>query len=134
MMKYLLDTNICIYIINNRPSRVIKKVRKFKPGEIGISVITLSELQKGVSKSLHKKKNQQALDHFMSVFKVLPFEIPEAKVYGDIAARLEKRGQIIGGNDLFIAAHSLSRKLTLVTSNVREFNRVDGLKVENWVE
>ena len=70
----------------------------------------------------------------MSVFKVLPFEIPVAKVYGDIVARLEKRGQIIGGNDLSIAAHSLSRKLTLVTSNVREFNRVDGLKVENWVE
>ncbi len=133
-MKYLLDTNMCIYIINNKPSKVINKVRKYKPGEIGISVITLSELQKGVSKSLHKKKNQLALDHFISVFNVLPFEMSEAKVYGDIVAKLEKRGQIIGGNDLFIATHSLSRKLTLVTNNEREFNRVDGLTVENWAE
>ncbi len=133
-MKYLLDTNICIYIINKRPSEVIGKLRKFKPEEIGISVITLSELQKGVSKSSHKKKNQQALDDFVSVFKILPFEELDAKKYGEIVAKLESQGQIIGGNDLFIAAHSLSRKLTLVTNNEREFNRVAGLKVENWTQ
>ena len=133
-MKYLLDTNICIYIINNRPSKVIGKLRKFKSEEIGISVITLSELQKGVSKSHHKKKNQQVLDNFTSVFKILPFEELDAKVYGEIVVKLERLGQIIGGNDLFIAAHSLSRRLTLVTNNEKEFDRVEGFKVENWAK
>ncbi len=133
-MKYLLDTNICIYIINKKPERVIKKVRKFKPGEIGLSVITLSELQKGVSKSRLKKKNQSALDEFISVFTVLPFETPDAKIYGNVVAQLESKGQIIGGNDLFIAAHSLSRNLTLVTNNEKEFNRVEGLRIDNWAK
>ncbi len=132
-MKYLLDTNICVYIINKRPQHVIKKVRSIKPGGIGISVITLSELQKGVSKSLHKKKNQPALDLFISVFTVLAYEQPEAKIYGSIVADLEEKGNIIGGNDLFIAAHAKSRNLTLVTNNVREFERVKGLNVENWI-
>jgi len=133
-MNYLLDTNICIYIINKKPERVIKKVRKFKPGEIGISVITLSELQKGVSKSRQKKKNQQALDKFISVFTVLPFEKPDAKSYGNVVAQLESKGQIIGGNDLFIAAHTLSRRLTLVTNNEKEFSRVEGLRIDNWAK
>ena len=131
-MKYLLDTDICIYIINKRPAKVIARVRKFEPGNLGISVITLSELQKGVSKSLHKKKNQDVLDHFISVFTVLSYEPSDAKAYGEIVANLEEKGQIIGGNDLFIAAHALSRKLTLVTNNEKEFNRVKGLKIENW--
>ena len=133
-MKYLLDTNICIYIINKKPAKVIERARKFKPGEIGISVITLSELQKGVSKSIHKKKNQNALDHFISVFTILPFEKSDAKVYGKVVASLEKQGKIIGSNDLFIASHSLSRKLTLVTNNEKEFTRVEGLKTENWAK
>ncbi|MCG8689430.1 MAG: type II toxin-antitoxin system VapC family toxin [Desulfobacterales bacterium] len=131
-MKYLLDTDICIYIINKRPAKVIERLRKFEPGNLGISVITLSELQKGVSKSLHKKKNQDVLDHFISVFTVLSYEPSDAKAYGEIVANLEEKGQIIGGNDLFIAAHALSRKLTLVTNNEKEFNRVQGLKIENW--
>ena len=78
-MKYLLDTNICIYIINKKPEKVISKLRKFKPGDMGVSIITLSELQKGVSKSRLKKKNQSALDKFISVFTVLPFEKADAK-------------------------------------------------------
>ena len=131
-MKYLLDTDMCIYIINKKPDRVIQRVRKFEPGDLGISVITLSELQKGVSKSLHKKKNQDALNHFISVFSVLSYEPSDAKAYGEIVASLEEKGQIIGSNDLFIAAHALSRKLTLVTNNEKEFSRVQGLKVENW--
>lgn len=131
-MKYLLDTDICIYVINKRPAKVIEKLRKFEPGKLGISVITLSELQKGVSKSLHKKKNQDVLDHFISVFTVLSYEPSDAKAYGEVVANLEDKGQVIGGNDLFIAAHALSRKLTLVTNNEKEFNRVKGLKVENW--
>ncbi len=133
-MKYLLDTDICIYIINKQTPQVIEKVKTFTPGEIAISVITLSELQKGVSKSLHKKQNQNALDNFISVFTILPFEKPDAKVYGEVVTKLEKQGQIIGGNDLFIAAHSLSRKLTLVTNNEREFTRVEGLCIENWTK
>ena len=131
-MKYLLDTDICIYIINKRPAKVIERLRKFEPGNLGISVITLSELQKGVSKSLNKKKNQNVLDHFISVFTVLSYEPSDAKAYGEIVANLEEKGQIIGGNDLFIAAHALNRKLTLVTNNEKEFNRVQGLKIENW--
>lgn len=133
-MKYLLDTDICIYIINKRPAKVIERLRKFEPGNLGISVITLSELQKGVSKSLHKKKNQDVLDHFISVFTVLSYEPSDAKAYGEIVANLEEKGQIIGGNDLFIAAHALSRKLTLVTNNEKEFNRVQRLKIENWAK
>ncbi len=133
-MKYLLDTDSCIYIINNRPAKVIKKVREFEPKELAISVITLSELQKGVSKSRHKKKNQQALDRFVAPFHILPFEEREAKVYGEVVSKLEQQGRIIGGSDLLIAAHSLSRKLTLVTNNEKEFCRVEGLKVENWVK
>ncbi len=131
-MKYLLDTNICIYIINKKPPKVIRKARRFKPGELGISVITLSELLKGVSKSKHRKKNQEALDLFISVFSIVPFEKPDAARYGKIAADLEQKGLIIGANDLFIAAHALSRGLILVTNNEREFKRIKGLKVENW--
>ena len=132
-MKYLIDTNICIYIINKRPARFIEKFRQFELGEIGISTITASELQYGVSKSIHRKKNQKRLEQFMAPFEILAYDEMAAKAYGDIRFHLEENGQPIGPLDVLIAAHALSRNLVLVTNNDQEFKRVKNLQVENWI-
>ena len=132
-MKYLIDTNICIYIMNKRPARIIEKFRQFELGEIGISTITASELQYGVSKSIHRKKNQKRLEQFMAPFEILAYDEMAAKEYGDIRFLLEKNGQPIGPLDVLIAAHALSRNLVLVTNNDQEFKRVKNLQVENWI-
>ena len=131
-MKYLIDTNICIYIMNKRPAKVIKKFKQFEPGEIGLSAITVSELQYEVAKSIHRQKNQQRLIEFIAPLEILAYDEMAARAYGNIRFLLEKSGQPIGPLDLLIAAQALSQNLILVTNNDKEFKRVKKLKVENW--
>ncbi len=133
-MRYLIDTNICIYIMTNHPTTVISKFKSKDPESIAISSITVSELQYGVSKSKQKIKNQQRLNEFRFPFTVLPYTEDEAKEYGEIRERLECKGIIIGPLDLLIGTQALSHKLILITNNEKEFNRIDGLEVENWVD
>ncbi len=131
-MNYLVDTNICIYIMNKRPVEIFDKFRQFELGEVGISTITVSELQYGVAKSIHLKENQQRLEKFMAPFEILAYDEMAAKAYGDIRFQLEKKGQPIGPLDVLIAAHALSKNLILVTNNDKEFKRIKNLQVENW--
>ena len=133
-MKYLIDTNICIYIINKRPVEVIKKFKQFEPGEIGISVITVSELRYGVAKSAYQNKNEERLEEFLAPLEILTYNLMAAKVYGDIRFQLEKRGQSIGPLDLLIAAQALSQDLVLITNNEKEFKRIKKLQIENWAK
>ena len=130
---YMLDTNICIYIINRRPPEVLDKFESMNPDALCISVVTQAELQYGVEKSSRPSRNQQVLDEFTSRLIVLPWAPIAAMQYGKIRKRLEKMGTVIGNMDLMIAAHALSEKHTLVTNNPREFGRVDGLVWENWL-
>lgn len=132
-MKYLLDTNICIYIIKQKPSIVLERLQKVKVNEIGISVITLAELEYGVAKSGFPERNKLALIQFLVPFEISPFSETAAAIYGRIRSDLEKKGQIIGPYDLLIGAQALSENLTLVTNNEREFQRIPGLMIENWV-
>jgi tRNA(fMet)-specific endonuclease VapC len=133
-MKYLLDTNICIYIIKKKPEAVIKKFTKLRPGSIAISSITLSELYYGVVKSSRLNENMIALQEFISPMIVLDITDQDALFYGKIRADLEKKGKPIGAMDLLIAAIAKSRELVLVTNNLKEFSRIADLKVENWAE
>jgi tRNA(fMet)-specific endonuclease VapC len=133
LIKYLLDTDMCIYIMNNRPPQVISRCRQCEPGEIGVSAVTLSELRYGVSKSTQQKKNKVRLDEFLVPFVVVAYDQEAANVYGDIRFQLEKRGTPIGSLDMLIAAQALSQNLILVTNNEKEFQRIMKLKVENWV-
>ena len=129
----LLDTNTCIYIINNRPLNVLEKFRKYKAGEIGISSIAASELAYGVAKS-GSIKNRKALDMFLAPMQILPFDSQCLWFYADLRASLEKQGLSIGPMDSLIAAHALSIDGTLVTNNIKEFMRVPKLKLDNWFE
>ena len=129
----LLDTNTCIYIINNRPPNVLERFSKYKAGEVGISSIAASELAYGVAKS-GSVKNRKALDMFLAPLKVLPFDSQCLWFYADLRASLEKKGLTIGALDTLIAAHALSIDGTLVTNNLKEFARVPKLKLENWFE
>lgn len=132
-MKFLLDTNICIYIIKQKPVEVLNKFKAYDVGDIAISSVTVAELEFGVQKSQFPKKNQQALAQFLIPLNVVAFDRPAAIVYGKIRSDLEKQGIPIGSLDTLIAAHALSLQITLVTNNVKEFNRVPNLKLENWV-
>ncbi len=132
-MRVMLDTNICIYIIKQRPESVLGRFQTFQVGDIGLSVITLAELQYGASKSSQPKKNRAALERFISPLWVAAFDQPATALYGRIRGTLEKKGQPIGAMDLLIAAHALSLGVRLVTNSEREFKRVPGLRVENWV-
>ena len=131
-MKYLIDTNICIYLMNQRPLAVIHKFRQLPLGITGISSISVSELQYGVAKSQYKEKNQQRLDEFLLPWDILAYDEAAAGAYGDIRAQLETDGQLIGPLDMLIAAHAMSRNLIVVTNNEKEFVRVRNLMVENW--
>ncbi|WP_423826661.1 type II toxin-antitoxin system tRNA(fMet)-specific endonuclease VapC [Seleniivibrio woodruffii] len=131
-MMYMLDTNICIYIIKRRPPEIIEKFRTFSVSEIAISSVTLAELEYGVCKSQHSEKNWDALALFVSPLNILSFDSLAAVKYGEIRAKLEKEGRIIGAMDMLIAAHAMSLGLTLVTNNTNEFERIDGLTFENW--
>jgi tRNA(fMet)-specific endonuclease VapC len=132
-MKVMLDTNICIYIIRQKPKAVLERFGSLSTGAVGISVITLAELQYGASKSKQPVRNSEALEEFISALEIAVFDRPATIAYGNIRALLEKRGQPIGSMDLLIAAHALSLGVPLVTNNVREFKRVPSLRVENWV-
>ena len=131
-MVYLLDTCICIYLLNKRPLPLISKFKQHQPGEICISVITSSELQYGVAKSSRKKENQERLDAFLAPFDILPYDTKAVTAYGSIRAELEKKGQLIGPLDMLIAAQALSANLIIVTNNEKEFQRIPGLQIENW--
>lgn len=130
---YLLDTNICIYIINKRPAGVVDKIKKFSPSRIKLSSISVGELEYGVSRSKNRAQNRMALIDFVSGFDILPFNDGDAEVYGLLRADLERRGKIIGPYDMQIAAQAISNDLILVTNNTGEFQRVKELKLENWV-
>jgi len=132
-MKYLLDTNICIYLLKKKYDKVSDRFSMVNKEDIGISSITLSELEFGISKSEAKEKNRRALEVLLSNLKVVPFEDKDAKVYGPLKAKLEKAGTPIGPLDTLIAAHALSQDYILVTNNEKEFKRVEGLKIENWM-
>lgn len=133
-MKYLLDTNICIYIINEKPKKVLEKFERYPVHEFGMSSITHAELQYGVQKSKQKGQNQNALDEFLTPLTILPFHGRNVVVhYGKLRAALESKGRIIGPLDMLIAAHALSLNMTIISNNIKEFSRVPGLKCENWV-
>ena len=132
-MDYILDTNICIYIIKGKPLSVLEKLRGTHKNKIFISSITVAELEFGVRKSATPKKNETALIEFLEPFKILDFDSRAAVEYGTIRYDLEKRGLPIGSLDLLIAAHAKSLNLILVTNNEGEFRRVANLTVENWV-
>ena len=120
--------------MNKRPVAVIEKFKKFEIGEIGISTITVSELQYGAAKSTYRKKNEVRLEEFLAPLGILSYDQTAARVYGDIRLQLEKHGNPIGPLDLLIAAHAISQNLVLVTNNIKEFNRIKKLKVENWAK
>lgn len=133
-MRYMLDTNICIYIIKKKPVKVLEMLKKLDIGDICISVITLAELEYGVEKSQQRERNKIALTGFLSPLEILPFSYKAAVKFGEIRAGLEKNGQIIGAYDLLIAAHALSENIILVTNNIKEFSRIPNLSLENWAE
>jgi len=133
-MKYLLDTNICIYIINEKPKKVLRKFEQYPVHEFGISSITHAELQCGVEKSKNKDTNQNALYEFLLPLTILPFNGKKlVTCYGEIRASLESKGKTIGPLDMLIAAHALGLHLTIISNNIREFSRIPNLKCENWV-
>ena len=132
-MKFMLDTNICIYIIKRKPPEVIDRFRQTEISQIGISSITLSELQYGASKSSRPLQNRLALTQFVAPLEILPYGDEAAQCHGDIRFHLEKQGTPIGALDMLIAAHALSLSCTLVTNNEKEFIRVPSLKIANWV-
>ena len=129
----MLDTNICIYIIKNKPQTVKERFKQFEIGELCISSITVSELMYGVYKSQHTEKNLKAITAFLMPFDIVDYDYNASLAYGKIRADLERRGQVIGGMDMQIAAHSLALDMILVTNNTKEFERVKGLELENWV-
>ncbi len=131
-MIYLLDTNTCIYLIRQHPPQVLSRFKILRPGDVGLSSVTVAELEYGVSKSARPERNRQALNGFLLPLEILPFDARAASVYGQIRATLERQGTPIGALDLLIAAHALSLGITLVSNNVREFQRVPGLVLENW--
>jgi tRNA(fMet)-specific endonuclease VapC len=131
-MKYLLDTNICIYLINDRPKKVQDRFKRHHIGDIGISSITASELAFGVAKS-GSAKNRIALEKFLLPLQIADYDAEAAMIYGEIRATLEAQGKPIGPLDMLIAAHAMSLRAVLVTNNEREFKRVSQLKVENWL-
>jgi len=131
-VRYLLDTNICIYIRQKKSPEVMRHFDKLKPGEAGISVITHGELICGAEKSSHRSEALRRLEELVTVLPALPIPEAAAHFYGKLRSELEARGEMIGNNDLWIAAHAISAQLILVTNDEDEFRRVRGLKLQNW--
>lgn len=131
-MRYLLDTNICIYLIKQKPPKVLKHFKSHAVGDIGISSITLAELRYGVSKSMYVEKNSQALEEFILPLEIADFDEKAAMEYGIIRAGLEKAGKPIGAMDMLIGAHALALGVTLVTNNTKEFKQINTLKIADW--
>ena len=132
-MRVLLDTNICIYMIKNKPPEVRKHFERFVPGDIAISSITVAELQYGVEKSAAREKNALALEAFLLPLEIAPFDMESALAYGKIRAALESQGKPIGSMDMLIAAQAIAQDFTLITHNLKEFDRIPGLRCETWV-
>ena len=128
----LLDTNICIYIINAKPPSVLARFQRYRMGDIGLCSVVAAELAFGVAKSA-SMRNRQALEMFLAPLTVLPFDTAAVWAYGELRAELERRGTPIGSLDTLIAAHALSQQATLVTNNTREFFKVPGLRLADWV-
>ncbi len=129
----MLDTDICIYSINRKPASYLRKLETLERiHDLKISSITLAELQYGIALSIRKEQNQNNLDIFLSKIEVMDFSAKCAFHYGELRAWLKKKAVPIGANDLFIASHALTEGATLVTNNIKEFNRIPGLTVENW--
>ena len=133
-MRYMLDTSICIYIIREKPVKVLKKLRSFDIADIVISAITHSELEYGIAKSRRYKANQQALTQFLSSLEILPYDDEAAVNFGQIRSHLEKKDAAVGAMDLLIGAHARSISVTLVTNNHRGYRKIPGLRVENWAK
>ena len=131
-MEYLLDTNICIYIIKKKPFEVFEKFKTLTIGDVGISSITLAELQFGIEKSSNAEKNREALEKFLTPIEIIDYGFEASVEYGKIRAELEKKGIPIGPLDMLIASHAKSLDVVLVTNNVKEFESIAGLKIENW--
>ncbi len=130
---YLLDSNICIYIINNHPKTVIERIKNLNPYQVKLSAISIAELEYGASKSKYRERNRNALLDFASAFDIIPFNDNDVEIFGLIRADLEKRGQIIGPYDMQIAAQAIARNLILATNNTNEFSRIKELRIDNWV-
>lgn len=133
-MRYLLDTNICIYLIKKRPKEVIERFMAVSPGDIGISTVTLFELQYGVEKSKYRKQSEEALTKFILPLTIIDLDRASAEEAAKIRARLEVQGTPIGAYDLLIAGIVKAKDLVLVTNNTAEFERIPGLRIENWVQ
>ena len=129
--RYLLDSDTCIYLRRKRPAEVVRRFAALVPGEAVISVIAYGELRYGAAKQ-GMRRSLEALDEFVALIPVQPLPLLAAAAYGELRATLERRGEMIGNNDLWIAAHALTAGLTIVTNNEREFRRVPSLRVENW--
>jgi tRNA(fMet)-specific endonuclease VapC len=130
-MRYLLDTDACIYLINERPKAVLARFRRHAVGDVGVSAVTVSELAWGVAKT-GSARNRAALDAFLLPLEIAPYDLAAALRYGELRADLARRGRPIGPLDTMIAAHALSLGATVVTNNLREFGRVPDLAIENW--
>jgi tRNA(fMet)-specific endonuclease VapC len=131
-MQYLLDTNICIYIAKRKPAGVLTRFERLWPGDVGMSIITYLELVYGAWNSQRAEANLAIIDQLRLIIPVQPLDVAIATHYGRLRTELKKKGRPIGSYDLIIAAHALSLGLTLVTNNVREFSRVEGLRLDNW--
>lgn len=132
--RFLLDTNICIYIRQTRPEKVLRHFRSLRAGEATLSVITYGELYFGAIRSQQQATALERLTELVTWLPVLPLPDSAGEIYGTIRAELAQRGEMIGNNDLWIAAHAVAATLTLVTNNEKEFRRVGGLKIQNWAE
>jgi tRNA(fMet)-specific endonuclease VapC len=131
-VDYLLDTNICIYIANRKPTAVLSRMEKLRPGDVGMSIVTYLELVHGAWKSGRKQENLAKVQELSRLIPVQPLDTAAADRYGRVRSELERKDSPIGAYDLLIAAHTLALGLTLVTNNLREFARIPGLRLENW--
>lgn len=132
--RYLLDTNVCIYIAKRRPPEVLKRFETLRVGDVAISIITYGELEYGAEKSHLPEIAHENLGHLIELIPVLPLPISSATHYGRIRSTLQRKGKLIGANDLWIASHAMAEGLILVSNNIREFRRIKDLKVENWIK
>jgi len=132
MLQYMLDTNICVYVMKNYPTKLRERFNRLAE-QLCMSSITLGELYYGAEKSARRLENLQAIEHFSARLEVLPFPARAATHYGQIRAELERRSKPVGEHDMLIGAHARAEGLIVVTNNVREFRRMPGLRVENWV-
>lgn len=131
-MKYLLDTNVCVDYLNGRFPSVTERIRRSAPGDLCISSVVVAELRYGADRSLSRDRNHQRLDVLTAEIACADFDLAAASAYGKVRATLEARGSPIGANDMLIAAQALALGLILVTDNLREFERVEGIEVESW--